>query len=88
MIKKISDIFREKQRTYSFEFFPPKTPKGIDKLYETASELNRLNPDFVSVTYGAGGSSRGATMEICTEIQKRFETSLEWLQEFSMATDY
>jgi len=76
VIKKVSDIFKEKQRTFSFEFFPPKTQKGLDKLYETAYELNRLNPDFVSVTYGAGGSSRGATMEICTEIQKRFSLTV------------
>ncbi len=76
MIKRISDIFREKEKTYSFEYFPPKTQKGIDKLYETAEELNRLAPDFVSVTYGAGGSSRGATMEISAEIQKRFDLTV------------
>jgi len=76
MIKKISDIFREKEKTFSFEYFPPKTQKGLDKLYETAEELNRFAPDFVSVTYGAGGSSRGATMEICAEIQKRFDLTV------------
>ncbi len=76
MIKKITDMFKEKEKTFSFEYFPPKTPKGVDNLYETAAELNRLSPDFVSVTYGAGGSSRGATMEICTEIQKRFDLSV------------
>jgi len=71
MIKKITDIFRGKEKTYSFEYFPPKTQKGIHKLYETVEALNKLGPDFVSVTYGAGGSSRGTTMEICTEIQSR-----------------
>jgi methylenetetrahydrofolate reductase (NADPH) len=76
MIKKISDIFMEKERTFSFEYFPPKTQKGVDKLYETVDELNRLTPDFVSVTYGAGGSSRGTTMEICVEIQKRFDLTV------------
>jgi len=76
MIKKITDIFREKEKTFSFEYFPPKTQKGVDTLYETAAELNRLSPDFVSVTYGAGGSSRGTTMEICAEIQKRFDLSV------------
>lgn len=73
MIRKVSDIFKDKKRTYTFEFFPPKTPAGIAKLYETISELNKLGPDFVSVTYGAGGSTRGATLEICAEIQKRFD---------------
>lgn len=73
MIRKVSDIFKDKKRTYTFEFFPPKTPAGIAKLYETIAELNKLGPDFVSVTYGAGGSTRGATLEICAEIQKRFD---------------
>lgn len=73
MIRKVTDIFKDKKRTYTFEFFPPKTPAGIAKLYETISELNKLGPDFVSVTYGAGGSTRGATLEICAEIQKRFD---------------
>ncbi|MBI4688246.1 MAG: methylenetetrahydrofolate reductase [NAD(P)H] [Nitrospirae bacterium] len=73
MNRNITDIFKEKEKTYSFEFFPPKTQEGISKLYETAAELNKLGPDFVSVTYGAGGLTRGATLEICLEIQKRFD---------------
>ncbi len=76
MIQKITDIFEKKKRTFSFEFFPPKTRKGIENLYRTAEELNKLGPDFVSVTYGAGGSSRGTTMEICVELQKRFDISV------------
>lgn len=72
MIQKITDIFRKKEKTFSFEFFPPKTPQGVTKLYKVVEELNALGPDFVSVTYGAGGSTRGATMEICSEIQMRF----------------
>jgi methylenetetrahydrofolate reductase (NADPH) len=73
MIKKITDVFSEKEKTFSFEFFPPKTSRGIENLYKNIEELNKLGPDFVSVTYGAGGSSRGTTMDICTEIQKRFD---------------
>jgi methylenetetrahydrofolate reductase (NADPH) len=73
MIKKITDMFKEKGKTFSFEYFPPKTPKGMNNLYATAQELNKLGPDFVSVTYGAGGSTRGATMDICAELQKRFD---------------
>lgn len=71
MISKITDVFKEKEKTFSFEFFPPKTPKGIENLYKTVAQLNELGPDFISVTYGAGGSSRGTTMDICSEIQKR-----------------
>ena len=73
MIKKITDIFSEKEKTFSFEFFPPKTPRGVSNLYVNIEELNKLGPDFVSVTYGAGGSSRGTTMDICKEIQARFD---------------
>ena len=72
MIRKITDIFAKKEKTFSFEFFPPKTPKGVANLYKTVEELNSLGPDFISVTYGAGGSTRGTTMEICSEIQMRF----------------
>ena len=73
MVKKISDILREKERVYSFEFFPPKTEKARKNLFETVRLLKELNPDFVSVTYGAGGSKRELTMETADEIQKRFE---------------
>lgn len=72
MIKKITDIFKEKKRTYSFEFFAPKTGEGRVKLFETVKVLSKLQPDFVSVTYGAGGTSKEATMDIVNEIQKHF----------------
>jgi methylenetetrahydrofolate reductase (NADPH) len=72
MIQKITDIFKKKENTFSFEFFPPKTTQGVANLYNTVEELNSLGPDFVSVTYGAGGSTRGTTMDICSEIQMRF----------------
>lgn len=76
MIRKITDMFKEKGRTFSFEFFPPKTQKGVENLYNTVRELNELGPDFVSVTYGAGGSSRGTTMEICAEIQRIYDLTV------------
>ena len=57
-------------RVFSFEFFPPKTPKGHDKLRTTWQRLSRLNPDFFSVTFGAGGSTQSGTMETVLEIQK------------------
>lgn len=54
----------------SFEFFPPKTAEGVEKLRETRRELARYNPEFFSVTFGAGGSTRDRTMETVLEIQR------------------
>jgi methylenetetrahydrofolate reductase (NADPH) len=56
---------------FSFEFFPPKTDEAAQELLQTASDLREmLAPDFISVTYGAGGSTRGRTVELVTRIQK------------------
>jgi len=55
--------------TFSFEFFPPNTPEGREKLRATTAELARLKPKFFSVTYGAGGSTRDRTLETVLEIQ-------------------
>src|SRR5215471_7264303 len=60
--------------SYSFEFFPPKTPTAEAQLEETLRELEPLQPTFVSVTYGAGGSTREKTHEIVTRINR--DTSL------------
>jgi methylenetetrahydrofolate reductase (NADPH) len=54
----------------SFEFFPPKTAEGMEKLRETRKELAQFNPEFFSVTFGAGGSTRDRTMETVLEIQR------------------
>ncbi|MEN8762853.1 MAG: methylenetetrahydrofolate reductase [NAD(P)H] [Thiogranum sp.] len=55
---------------YSFEFFPPKTEKGVANLRNTREELARLNPRFFSVTFGAGGSTRERTFNTVCEIQR------------------
>ena len=57
-------------RTYSFEFFPPKTAEGAEKLRETRRQLERLKPKFFSVTFGAGGSTRDRTLDTVLEIQQ------------------
>ena len=72
MIRKISDILKEKERTYSFEFFPPKTKAGMRKLFETANAFKDLNPSWFAVTYGAGGSTREFTTDSADELQRRF----------------
>ncbi len=56
-------------RSFSFEFFPPKTPEGMDKLRATRRQLAQLNPTFFSVTYGAGGSTREGTLATVLEIR-------------------
>ncbi len=57
------------ERTFSFEFFPPKTPEGVEKLRATRAQLAQLKPKFFSVTFGAGGSTRDRTLETVREIQ-------------------
>jgi len=61
---------RARSRIFSFEFFPPKTPEGIEKLRATRKQLAQLNPAFFSVTYGAGGSTREGTLATVLEIRK------------------
>ncbi len=56
-------------RIYSFEFFPPNTPEGREKLGATTRQLAQLGPKFFSVTYGAGGSTRDRTLETVLDIQ-------------------
>lgn len=56
--------------TFSFEFFPPQTPEGEDKLRATRAQLARLKPKFFSVTYGAGGSTRDRTLSAVLDIQQ------------------
>jgi methylenetetrahydrofolate reductase (NADPH) len=55
--------------TISFEFFPPKTEAGFASLYQTIEDLKPLHPSYVSVTYGAGGSTRAKTVELVEKIQ-------------------
>jgi methylenetetrahydrofolate reductase (NADPH) len=63
---------REDGPVFSFEFFPPKTPEGEENLYAALRELRTLDPSYVSVTYGAGGSTRSKTIEIVSRIKKDF----------------
>lgn len=66
----IRQKFKEKKPLLSFEVFPPKKDGDFDSVYGTLDELSRLSPDFISVTYGAGGSKSRKTIEIASYIQK------------------
>jgi len=70
----IQDIFQAHPTTFSFEFFPPKTDKASDELFTHIAKLQALQPSFVSVTYGAGGSTRERTHDLIIRIQS--ETNL------------
>jgi methylenetetrahydrofolate reductase (NADPH) len=70
----IRDIFRQDATTFSFEFFPPHSDEAAQKLFTTIAELQELRPSFVSVTYGAGGSTRQRTHDLVVRIGR--ETQL------------
>jgi methylenetetrahydrofolate reductase (NADPH) len=65
------------KRTFSCEFFPPKTEQGMEKLYAVSKQLKEtINPEFFSVTFGAGGSTRERTFEAVTQICKQSRVSV------------
>jgi methylenetetrahydrofolate reductase (NADPH) len=67
---RIDDILAADAPAFSFEFFPPRTPEGVEALFETVETLKPLEPSFVSVTYGAGGATREGTVELATRIKR------------------
>jgi methylenetetrahydrofolate reductase (NADPH) len=66
---RLDQILLRGKPTVSFEFFPPKSEEGWTSLYQTIEHLKPLKPSYVSVTYGAGGSTRAKTVELCGKIQ-------------------
>ena len=80
----VADLLRSGRATYSFEFFPPKTPEDSDKLWQTLDHLQPLAPDFVSVTYGANGSNRDRTLAITERLAR--ESSLRTVGHLTCAS--
>jgi methylenetetrahydrofolate reductase (NADPH) len=78
---RIGEIIAAKRPVFSVEFFPPKTDEGRVQLFETARQLAALDLDFVSVTYGAGGSTRQGTVDITTALKD--EVGLEVIAHLS-----
>jgi methylenetetrahydrofolate reductase (NADPH) len=69
---KIKELFNNKKTVISFEIFPPNSNYHIDSIYKTIDSLSNLNPDFISVTYGSGGSTRKRTVEIASIIKNNY----------------
>lgn len=78
---KIGDIFKNKVLTTSFEVFPPNDKVGLDQVYNCLDILTLENPDFISVTYGAGGNTKGRTVEIAERIKS--QNNVEALAHFT-----
>ena len=72
---KIKDILAS-ARTISYEFFPPKNAEGIPAVFRAVDRLTAFQPDFVSVTYGAGGTTRGFTEEITRGLKERYDAEV------------
>ena len=66
----LADLFASRQTTFSFEFFPPKSEKAAEDLLVSIKELQPLRPSFVSVTYGAGGSTRQITQDLVIRLKR------------------
>jgi methylenetetrahydrofolate reductase (NADPH) len=78
---RIDQALEETSPAFSFEFFPPKTDEGMENLWRALSELREDQPTYVSVTYGAGGSTRSRTIEITKRIKK--ELRIEAMAHFT-----
>ena len=70
---RIDELLQHRRPCISFEFFPPKTDAGVENLLKTIRALRILNPGFVSVTYGAGGSSRARSREVVGRIKRELD---------------
>lgn len=69
----MKNLFATKRPVVSFEVFPPKPTTSIETIFSTIKDLQALSPDFISVTYGAGGSTRGYTIEVAEHIKKNYD---------------
>ncbi len=72
----ISEVFKHPGTHFSFEFFPPKTEADSEQLFQSIKELSVIQPSFVSVTYGAGGSTRNLTCELVVRLQRETKLSV------------
>jgi methylenetetrahydrofolate reductase (NADPH) len=69
---KISNLFQQKKVVYSFEIFPPKVNDDISKIYDTLTQLKDIRPDYISITYSAGGSKNSRTAELAKIVKDNY----------------
>ncbi len=68
---RLEQLYRSGRPELSIELFPPKTPEGVEALFQTVEQLKRLNPVYFSMTFGAGGSTRNLTVELCDRLKNK-----------------
>ena len=73
---KIRDILKDERPTISFEVFPPKTMDNYASVERAATEIAKLHPDFMSITYGAGGGTSNYTVNIASDLMHRYDTNV------------
>lgn len=69
---KIKELYEQKKTVISLEIFPPKLDSPVETVFKTLDELKDINPDFISVTYGAGGKAKDRTVEIASKIKNEY----------------
>jgi methylenetetrahydrofolate reductase (NADPH) len=72
---KISEVLKQDKPTLSFEVFPPKKDTDFAQVEAASTQIAALNPSYMSVTYGAGGSTKGLTIRLAEEIQKKYDVA-------------
>ena len=70
---RIDELIQPGKPVFSLEFYPPKTDEGVEALFAAVDQLRGLQPDFASVTYGAGGATRDGTLEVATRLKREYD---------------
>ncbi len=69
---RITEIFKNKKPVIAFEIFPPKPDVPIESVFESLEKFKALNPDYISITYGAGGTEKDRTVEIASKLKHEY----------------